>query len=116
MWRTLRNIGYTTGVFAKVAVTLAVALGDGLEAVGGHEYLNALSVSVPSARNVARYAEIVRETATLRGLEAAHGLLQSRLARELRISLNTLKARIRDGLGEIRSTLERLDQIGRAHV
>lgn len=39
--------------------------------VGGLGYLNALSQSVPSARNVGRYAEIVREHAHQRALIAA---------------------------------------------
>lgn len=49
-------------------VTLAIALGSELQEVGGHEYLGALANSIPSARNVARYAEIVREHAAQRSL------------------------------------------------
>lgn len=41
------------------------------EHVGGLNYLNALAVSVPSASNIRRYAEIVREHAVLRQLIAA---------------------------------------------
>jgi replicative DNA helicase len=41
------------------------------EACGGLPYLNALAQSVPSAANVRRYAEIVRERAVLRKLIAA---------------------------------------------
>jgi replicative DNA helicase len=41
------------------------------EAAGGLVYLNALAQSVPSAANVRRYAEIVRERALLRQLAAA---------------------------------------------
>jgi replicative DNA helicase len=41
------------------------------EACGGLAYLNALAQSVPSAANIRRYAEIVRERATLRQLVAA---------------------------------------------
>ena len=41
------------------------------EAGGGLGYLNALAQSVPSASNVRRYAEIVRERAVLRKLIAA---------------------------------------------
>lgn len=40
------------------------------EDAGGRSYLNALAASVPSAANVRRYAEIVRECAVLRGLIA----------------------------------------------
>jgi replicative DNA helicase len=41
------------------------------EDVGGMAYLNALAHSVPSAANIRRYAEIVRERSTLRALIAA---------------------------------------------
>ena len=41
------------------------------EDVGGLQYLNALAQSVPSAANMRRYAEIVRERAILRKLIAA---------------------------------------------
>ena len=41
------------------------------EACGGLVYLNALAQSVPSAANMRRYSEIVRERATLRKLVAA---------------------------------------------
>ena len=41
------------------------------EAVGGLAYLNALAQSVPSAANLRRYAEIVRERAILRKLISA---------------------------------------------
>jgi replicative DNA helicase len=41
------------------------------EEVGGLEYLNALTQEVPNARNVRRYAEIVRERSVLRALVTA---------------------------------------------
>src|SRR5690606_14133869 len=41
------------------------------EEAGGLAYLNALAQSVPSAANMRRYAEIVRERAILRKLVAA---------------------------------------------
>jgi replicative DNA helicase len=41
------------------------------EDCGGLAYLNALAQSVPSAANMRRYAEIVRERAILRKLIAA---------------------------------------------
>ena len=46
------------------------SIGKG-EEVGGVAYLNALAQSVPSAANLRRYAEIVRERAILRKLVAA---------------------------------------------
>src|SRR5690606_6547953 len=41
------------------------------EEVGGVQYLNALAQYVPSASNIRRYAEIVRERAILRKLISA---------------------------------------------
>lgn len=52
-------------------IAVAAELGADLEACGGIEYLNALRESVPSARNIERYAQIVRDRATERGLLAA---------------------------------------------
>jgi ribosome-binding factor A len=46
-------------------------------------------VTAPDLRHATVYVSVLgnekKRTATLRGLEAAHGLLQSRLARELRM-------------------------------
>lgn len=54
-------------------ITVALALRDeGHEsAIGGMGYINALASSVPSAANIRRYAEIVREKALQRALAAA---------------------------------------------
>ncbi len=51
-----------------VTVLEALQLHGQAEACGGLQYLNALAQSVPSAANVRRYAEIVRERAVLRYL------------------------------------------------
>ncbi len=53
-------------------ITLGEALknSDKLEYVGGLPYLGALAQSVPTAANVRRYAEIVREQSVLRSLAA----------------------------------------------
>ncbi len=52
-------------------VTVLDALDEvGREAVGGLGYLNAVALSVPSAANVRRYAEIVREKSVARNLLA----------------------------------------------
>lgn len=53
------------------AVSVAARLGQSLETCGGHQYLDALAVSVPSPRNAGRYAEIVRSKAQHRALVAA---------------------------------------------
>lgn len=47
-------------------VTVFDALGDKAADVGGLAYLNSLAMSVPSAANCRRYAEIVRERSVLR--------------------------------------------------
>ena len=56
-------------------VTLGEALGSlkKLESIGGMAYLGALVENVPTAANIRRYAEIVRERAILRRLAAAGG-------------------------------------------
>jgi replicative DNA helicase len=51
-------------------VTVAEELGPALEGVGGLAYINALALSVPSARNAQAYAAIVRERAQCRRLIA----------------------------------------------
>lgn len=53
-------------------------MGRAAEQIGGLNYLHAVSVSVPSSRNVRRYADIVREHATRRDLiEAADEALEA---------------------------------------
>lgn len=80
------------------------ALGK-LEAVGGQAFIGSLSVNTPSAANVARYAEMVAERATLRGLFAvARSIGESvrlpggRSARELLDAAQASVMAIRDSL------------------
>lgn len=47
-------------------ITVGDKLGDDLAGAGGLSYLNAMAASVPSAANIRRYAEIVREKAVRR--------------------------------------------------
>jgi replicative DNA helicase len=58
---------------AADAITVFSRLGAGGQAadVGGLSYINSLAQSVPSAANVRRYAEIIRERSVLRKLAAA---------------------------------------------
>jgi len=57
-------------------LTVSDRLGDDLHKSGGHAYLQELVASTLSAANVRRYAEIVRDRATLRALiEAATAVL-----------------------------------------
>ncbi len=64
-------------------VTLSEALGslNKLEYTGGMPYLGALVENVPTAANIRRYAEIVRERAILRRLAAAGGEIAEHGAR-----------------------------------
>lgn len=54
-----------------VSVFFALKDGGTDDAVGGLKYLNELAQSVPSAANILRYAEIIRERAMLRAVIAA---------------------------------------------
>lgn len=58
---------------AADVITVAIALREAgrAEEAGGSTYLNALAASVPSASNIRRYAEIVREKSLQRALVAA---------------------------------------------
>lgn len=53
------------------AITVYEALGVTAHEVGGLNYLNSIAQNTPSAANIARYAEIVRDRALLRGLMSA---------------------------------------------
>ena len=50
------------------ALTVGEALGEELSRVGGREYLGTLSFNTPSAANIRRYAEIVRDRSIRRQL------------------------------------------------
>jgi replicative DNA helicase len=66
-----RHIGRLNGQFKPVdVITLAESLESSaeLEKVGGLVYLGSLAQNVPSAANILRYAEIVRERAIMRKL------------------------------------------------
>ncbi len=52
------------------ALTVADALGDDLGEIGGQAYLGSLAMNTPSAANIRRYAEIVKDRAIRRGLIA----------------------------------------------
>src|SRR3990167_10480424 len=49
----------------------SLTLAGKLEEAGGHRYLGQLSLNTPSAANVRRYAEIVRDRSIIRQLAAA---------------------------------------------
>lgn len=59
-------------------LTLHASLGDKSKEAGGPSYFNSLAMSVPSAANVARYAEIIVERSTLRSIiDAAHAAINA---------------------------------------
>jgi len=53
------------------AITLQTELGASYAAAGGQAYIDAIAAAMPSARNVRRYAEIVREASARRAIIAA---------------------------------------------
>lgn len=79
---------------ADVITVYAKLQADGkADEVGGMVYLNALASSVPSASNIRRYAEIVREKALQRSLVAAAD--------------EAATAAFNAGLGQVQETIER---------
>lgn len=79
---------------ADVITVYAKLQADGkADDVGGMVYLNALASSVPSASNIRRYAEIVREKALQRSLVAAAD--------------EAATAAFNAGLGQVQETIER---------
>lgn len=79
---------------ADVITVYAKLQADGkADEVGGMVYLNALASSVPSASNIRRYAEIVREKALQRSLVAAAD--------------EAATAAFTAGLGQVQETIER---------
>ncbi len=71
--RIFRTIGQLASTAQPVdAVTVAEAMSaEDLERVGGAAYLLTLANNTPSAVNIRRYAEIVREHAVRREIQAA---------------------------------------------
>jgi replicative DNA helicase len=53
-----------------LTVTASLEISDKLESVGGRAYIGTLVLNTPSAANIRRYAEIVRERAIMRRLAA----------------------------------------------
>src|SRR5712691_2228109 len=100
-----------------VTVDESVKAGEDKDKTGGIAYLAALAGNTPSAHNVRRYAEIVRECAILRKLievstEIADSAL-NRMGKEVGQQLAEAGARTRQGFIEIQPLLtqvmERID-------
>ena len=71
IYRAVGSLINATKPADVITVYEQLKAGDLAEECGGLNYLNALAQSVPSAANIRRYAEIVRERAILRKLIAA---------------------------------------------
>ena len=48
-------------------ITISEALGENLQKIGGHAYLLQLATAVPSAQNIAHYAQIIKNKSLARG-------------------------------------------------
>lgn len=83
------------------SLTVADALGDELSNVGGHAYLGSLVVNTPSAANIRRYAEIVRERSVKRGLITLCNQALDRLYGPMSDSPQELVSRLEDGLAAL---------------
>jgi len=91
-------------------VTVAEALGSlkKLDYVGGMAYLGALVENVPTAANIRRYAEIVRERSILRRLAAAGGEIAD-------TAYNPLGRSVREILDQAETTQHGQDRSGTQH-
>jgi replicative DNA helicase len=68
IWRTITALVEETKPADVLTVSEALKIGGDIESVGGIAYLNQLATGTPSAANIRRYAEIVRERAIMRKL------------------------------------------------
>ena len=68
LWRTITRLIEDNKPADILTVAESLKLGGELESVGGLSYLQGLASATPSAANIRRYAEIVRERAIMRKL------------------------------------------------
>lgn len=87
-------------------LTVADALGDDLQAVGGREYLGSLVVEVPSAANIRHYAETVRDRSVKRGLIVLCNQALEALYRRTEDPPAELIGRLEDGLAALATVRE----------
>lgn len=77
-------------------ITLTVALGESMAAIGGLSYLGGLSLNCPSSLHGLHYAGLVREASRKRLLLRAGESLANDLAGDVDTTLSTLRAVIAD--------------------
>ncbi|MDO9225195.1 MAG: replicative DNA helicase [Pseudomonadota bacterium] len=103
IWRTIAAMIEAGQPADVITVAEALESHNRLDEVGGLAYLAALAQNTPSAANIRRYAEIVRERATMRALLAAadgiraavanaDGRTPAEIAREAESTLATVAA------------------------
>lgn len=80
------------------ALTVAESIGDGLKNVGGAVYLGELAANTPSAANIRRYAEIVRDRAQKRELIALANELTGAAYSGASVPASELLAKAQDSL------------------
>ena len=83
------------------AVTVADALGEELERVGGRDYLGSMVVNTPSSANIRRHAELVREKSVRRGLITLCSQTLDSLYGDMSDSPAGLIGRLEDGLAAL---------------
>ena len=92
-----------------LTVTESLERSGKLEEVGGRAYIGSLAVNTPSAANIRRYAEIVRERSIMRRLAAVStGITDS--------VFSPLGRSAKDLLEEAEKEIFAIAEIGRAHV
>ena len=98
LWRTIVKLIEDNKPADVLTVTEALKQNGDLEGVGGLAYLQSLSSATPSAANIRRYAEIVRERAIMRKLaEVGTAIAESAFTpqgREARQLLDEAETRI----------------------
>ena len=77
IWRAITRLIDENKPADVVTVAEALESLNQLDEIGGLAYLAALAQNTPSAANIRRYAEIVRERATLRALEGISQAMQA---------------------------------------
>ena len=98
LWRVITKLVEENKPADVLTVVEALKISGDLQDVGGLSYIHQLSTSTPSAANIRRYAEIVRERAIMRKLaEVGTGIADSAYSpqgREARQLLDEAETRI----------------------
>src|SRR3954471_3669341 len=98
LWRVITRLVEDGKPADVLTVTEALKISGDLQDVGGLSYLHQLASSTPSAANIRRYAEIVRERAIMRKLAEAGTIIAdlaySPQGREARALLDEAETKI----------------------